>query len=129
MLATLPVQPTIPAGDLQRAREFYAEKLGLTPAHETPGGLMYQCGQGWFLLYPSTGAGTAQHTLMGWVVDDIEAEVAELMGRGVVFQEYDLPNIKTVNGIATVGPNRAAWFKDSEGNTLGLAQMAEMPPI
>ena len=56
-------------------------------------------------------------------MDDIEAEVAELMARGVVFEEYDLPGLKTANGIATMGPNRAAWFKDSEGNILGPVQL------
>jgi hypothetical protein len=75
-----------------------------------------------FALYPSAGAGTAQHTIAGWTVGDIEAEVGELRARGVVFEEYDLPNLKTVNGIAALGPNRAAWFRDSEGNILGIMQ-------
>jgi catechol 2,3-dioxygenase-like lactoylglutathione lyase family enzyme len=123
MLSHYEIHSTIPAHDLGRARRFYAEKLGLTPTRETPGGLIYEHGDAWFLLYPSQGAGTAQHTVAGWQVDDIEAEVAELKSRGVVFEEYDLPSLKTVNGIATTGPNRAAWFKDSEGNILGLVQM------
>ena len=127
MLANLEIHATIPASDLARARQFYAERLGLTPASEMPGGLIYQCRDSWFLLYPSGGAGTAQHTLAGWSVDDIEGEVAELKARGVVFEEYDLPSLKTVNGIATLGPIRAAWFKDTEGNILGLVQMG-MPP-
>jgi catechol 2,3-dioxygenase-like lactoylglutathione lyase family enzyme len=123
MLANLEVHATIPASDLERAKRFYAEKLRFTPASETPGGLIYQCKGSWFLLYPSQGAGTAQHTVAGWATDDIEAEVAELKARGVVFEEYDMPNFKTVNGIATTGPNRAAWFKDSEGNILGIVQL------
>jgi hypothetical protein len=60
---------------------------------------------------------------MGWETKDIEKEVADLRARGVVFEEYDYPNLKTVNGIATTGPGKAAWFKDSEGNILGLVQM------
>jgi predicted enzyme related to lactoylglutathione lyase len=123
MLANLEFHGTIPAHDLERAKKFYAEKLGFTSPREEPGGLMYQCKDSWFLLYPSQGAGTAQHTLGGWAVDDIEAEVAGLMARGVVFEEYDLPGLKTVNGIATMGLNRAAWFKDSEGNILGLVHL------
>lgn len=88
-----------------------------------PGGLVYEYNESWFLLFPSPGAGTAQHTVAGWAVDTIETEVAELKTRGVVFEEYDLPGLKTVDGIATVGPNRAAWFKDSEGNILGVVQL------
>src|SRR5690348_10572503 len=118
MLANLAVHPTIPAHDLARARQFYADKLGLSPTQETPGGLMYEYGGSWFLLYPSAGAGTAQHTLMGWTVEDIGAAVADLKANGVVFEEYDLPGFKTVNSIAQTGPNQAAWFKDSEGNIL-----------
>jgi len=122
MLANLEIHATIPARDLARAKQFYAEKLGLTPASETPGGLIYRCRDSWFLLYPGQG-GTAPHTLAGWAVDDIDAEVAELKARGVVFEDYDLPGLKTVDGIATTGPNRAAWLKDSEGNILGLVQL------
>ena len=122
MLANLHVHSTIPAGDLQRAKQFYATKLGLDPSEETPGGLVYECRDSWFLLYPSRGAGTAQHTVMGWTTENIESEVADLQARGVVFEEYDLPGLKTVNGIATTPSNRAAWFKDSEGNILGIVQ-------
>lgn len=125
MLAELEIHATIPAGDLARARKFYQEKLGLSPAEEAPagGGLIYRCYNSWFLLYPSPHAGTASHTQMGWMTDDIEQEVAALKTRGVVFEEYDTPDLKTVAGIATTGPIRAAWFKDSEGNLLGLVQV------
>jgi catechol 2,3-dioxygenase-like lactoylglutathione lyase family enzyme len=123
MLTDYQMQATIPAHDLERARKFYAEKLGLTPSRETMGGLVYEYAGSWFLLYPSQGAGTAEHTIAGWVVDDLEAEVAELRDRGVVFEEYDMPGLKTVDGIATTGDERAAWFKDSEGNILGLGEL------
>ncbi|MEW5959524.1 MAG: VOC family protein, partial [Chloroflexota bacterium] len=92
MLANYKIHSTIPAHDLDRARKYYADKLGLTPTKEMTGGLVYEYNGTWFLLYPSAGAGTAQHTVAGWVVNDIEAEVAELKARGVVFEEYDLPN-------------------------------------
>jgi catechol 2,3-dioxygenase-like lactoylglutathione lyase family enzyme len=123
MLADLEIHATIPASDLARARRFYQEKLGLTPAEETPGGLVYRCAGSWFLLYPTSNAGTATHTLMGWQTGDIEREVAGLKARGVVFEEYNTPSLKTVGSIAAAGPNRAAWFKDSEGNILGIVQM------
>ena len=121
MLAEREAHATLPARDLERAKRFYAEKLGLTP-NETPGGLMYRCRDSWFLLFQSGGSASGAHTQMGWQVDHIEQEVADLKARGVVFEEYDWPTLKTVNGIATTGGGRAAWFKDSEGNMLGLTQ-------
>jgi ketosteroid isomerase-like protein/catechol 2,3-dioxygenase-like lactoylglutathione lyase family enzyme len=120
----------LPAKDLERARRFYAERLGLEPVEERPGGLRYRCGTGYFALFESTGASSGNHTQMGWEVANIESTVAALRARGVVFEEYDLPGLKTVNGIAEIEGNypskgvgeRAAWFRDSEGNLLGLGQ-------
>jgi catechol 2,3-dioxygenase-like lactoylglutathione lyase family enzyme len=125
------VAARLPAQDLKRARAFYADKLGLTPVEERPGGLRYRCGNGWFSLFQSSGRPSGTHTQMAWEVDNLEAVVAELRRRGVVFEEYDLPGLKTVNGIAEVAGNypsrggvgeRAAWFRDSEGNVLGIGQ-------
>jgi catechol 2,3-dioxygenase-like lactoylglutathione lyase family enzyme len=125
MLANYPMETTLPATDLERAKRFYAEKLGLTPESEDPtGGLYYRCGGIRFVLFPSGGTASGAHTQAGWTVDNIEAEVAELKARGVVFEEYDTPSLKTVNGVATAGPVKAAWFKDSEGNLLGLVQFS-----
>jgi catechol 2,3-dioxygenase-like lactoylglutathione lyase family enzyme len=116
--------PTIPASDLARARAWYADKLGLTTDQEEPEALLYRSGQdGLFLLFSSDGAGTAQHQLAAWVVEDLEAEVAELRRRGVEFEEYDQPGLHTVNGIAVTPVGKAAWFKDSEGNVLTLTQL------
>ena len=131
MLQKSHVAARLPAQDLQRARRFYAEKLGLEPTEERPGGLRYQCASGWFALFQSSGAPSGDHTQMGFEVDDIEAVVKELRRRGVVFEEYDVPGLKTVDGIATVrgnypskggGGERGAWFRDSEGNLLGIGQ-------
>ncbi len=123
MLAEARVDAAIPASDLDRARAFYSEKLGLTPIEEAPEGLIYECGEGSrFLLFPSTGKASGDHTQMGWEVSDLEAEVADLRSRGVVFEEYDFPGLKTVEGIATVGGIKGAWFKDTEGNLLSLAE-------
>jgi catechol 2,3-dioxygenase-like lactoylglutathione lyase family enzyme len=124
------VATRLPAKDLQRAKRFYAQKLGLEPVEERPGGLLYRCGNGTFALFESAGAASGTHTEMGWEVDDIEAVVAELQRRGVVFEEVDVPGLRTVNGIAEVEGNypsvgvgeRAAWFRDSEGNLLGIGQ-------
>jgi catechol 2,3-dioxygenase-like lactoylglutathione lyase family enzyme len=131
MLKADNVATRLPARDLRRARSFYTEKLGLTPVEERPGGLRYVCGSGSFALFESAGEPSGSHTQMGFEVADIDATVAELRSRGVVFEEYDLPGFKTVNGIANVKGNypskggvgeRAAWFRDSEGNLLGIGQ-------
>jgi hypothetical protein len=116
--------PTIPASDLGRARAWYADKLDLTPDQEEPEALLYQTGgDRLFLLFSSPGAGTAQHQLAAWVVEDLAAEVAELRGRSVVFEDYDLPGLRTVDGVATTPVGMAAWFKDSEGNMLTMIQL------
>jgi catechol 2,3-dioxygenase-like lactoylglutathione lyase family enzyme len=121
----------IPCQNLARAREFYADKLGLQPSEERPGGLLYRCASGEFALFQSAGASPGTFTQMGWEVDDIDATVAELSKRGVEFEEVDVPGLKTVDGIAEVAGNypskggkgeRAAWFRDSEGNMLGVGQ-------
>jgi catechol 2,3-dioxygenase-like lactoylglutathione lyase family enzyme len=125
------VATRIPAEDLERARSFYAEKLGLEPSEERPGGLLYRCAGGEFALFESAGASSGTFTQMAWEVEDIEAAVEVLRGRGVVFEEYDVPRLTTVNGIAEVDGNypskgrgeRAAWFRDSEGNLLAIGQV------
>ncbi|MBA2305811.1 MAG: VOC family protein [Acidobacteria bacterium] len=126
MLRDAPVVPYIPATDIARAREFYEKKVGLVPRQEVAGGVVYECGNGsWIFLYHSAGAGTSQASQAFWQVKDVDAEVAELRGRGVVFEEYDMPGFKTVNGIFTGGGSRAAWFKDSEGNIMAVIQSVE----
>ena len=131
MLDTSSVACRLPAQDLERARRFYAEKLGLEPHEERPGGLLYRCGRGEFSLFESSGSSSGVFTQMAWQVDDITATVAELKRRGVVFEEYDLPGLTTANGVAEVEGTypskggigeRAAWFKDSEGNLLAIGQ-------
>jgi catechol 2,3-dioxygenase-like lactoylglutathione lyase family enzyme len=116
--ATLPVQ------DLTRARAFFEEKLGLSGAREEEGGIFFDVGEGTtVLIFPSQGAPSGDHTQIGWNVADIDAEVAELKSRGVVFEEYDFPALKTVDGIAETPAGKAAWFKDSEGNVHGVVQL------
>jgi catechol 2,3-dioxygenase-like lactoylglutathione lyase family enzyme len=123
MLANDPIYPSLPAADLERARRFYAEKLGLTPESEGAGGLWYRCGtDSRFSIFPSQGEASGTHTQAIWLVEDVESEVAALKARGVVFEEYDVPSMKTVNSIATLGPTKGAWFQDSEGNLLSLVQ-------
>ena len=123
MLKDAPIVPYIPARDVARARKFYEEKVGLVPREEVAGGVVYECGNGsWIFLYPTTGAGTSKASQAFWQVADVEGEVAELRARGVVFEEYNMPGIRTVNGIATAGGAKAAWFNDSEGNILAIIE-------
>jgi catechol 2,3-dioxygenase-like lactoylglutathione lyase family enzyme len=125
------VATRLPAADLDRARKFYAEKLGLEPSEERPGGLLYRCAVGEFALFESAGAASGSHTQMGWEVDDLRAVIDELTDRGVVFEDYDLPGLTTVDGITRVAGNypskggigeHAAWFRDSEGNLIGVGE-------
>ena|SRR2546426_6147490 len=125
------VATRLPAQDLGRARRFYAEKLGLEPADERSGGLLYRCQGGEFALFQSAGEPSGTHTQMALEVDDLAATVRALRERGVVFEEYDFPGLRTVDAIAEVEGNypskgataeRAAWFRDSEGNLLALGQ-------
>lgn len=123
MLDRANVYATIPAQNLERAKAFYADKLGLRPEHERPDGLHYRCGSGEFLLFESSGESSGTHTQLGWDVEDVEAAVARLRESGVVFEEYDMPGFKTVDGIAEVGGLKGAWFKDSEGNLLAIGEL------
>jgi predicted enzyme related to lactoylglutathione lyase len=123
MLQKAPVYAYAPASDVARARKFYEKQLGFKPGKEIGGGVSYECANGTsFFLYPSAGAGTNKASTLFWVVADVEKEVAELRERGVKFEEYDMPGIKTVNGIVkTPEGGRAAWFKDTEGNIMAIA--------
>jgi catechol 2,3-dioxygenase-like lactoylglutathione lyase family enzyme len=126
MLKDIRSHTTLPAADMDRAKAFYLEKLGLEPAAEAPGGVFFETAGGTrFSLYPTPNTNRGGHTQLGFTVSDIQAEVDGLKERGVVFEEYDFPGLKTENGIAVTGPSRAAWFKDSEGNTIGLVELEE----
>jgi catechol 2,3-dioxygenase-like lactoylglutathione lyase family enzyme len=125
MLSSATAAATIAVSDLGRARMFYEETLGLKPLDEMSDGVRYETGRGtWLLVYPSGSAGTNQATWMTFIVDDVEKEVAELRERGVVFEEYDFPGLKTVNGIADIQGERSAWFKDLDGNILAVAEQS-----
>jgi len=132
MLGTGRAATRLPAQDLDRARRFYADKLGLEPVDERPGGLLYRSASGDFALFASAGASPGTFTQMAWEVDDIEATIGALRARGVVFEDYDLPGLRTVDGIADIEGNypskgatgeRGAWFRDSEGNLLAIGQL------
>lgn len=124
MLADACVNPTIPVVDLERARKFYEEKLGLKVIRTDPSpGIMFEAGEGTGLYIYQREATKADHTVAVFEVQDIKAEVKELKDKGVVFEEYDVPGLKTVGGIVTMGDIKGAWFKDTEGNILGVAEL------
>ncbi|MEU8978773.1 VOC family protein [Streptomyces sp. NPDC048309] len=131
VLARARVATRLPAQDLERARRFYSEQLGLEPVDERPGGLLYRCGGVDFVVFRSMGAAPGTFTQMAWEVDDIETAVSQLKRRGVVFEEVDVPGFRTRGGIADIDGNypskgargeRGAWFRDSEGNLMGIGQ-------
>ena len=113
MLANSPVRPTIPVVDLDRAKRFYETTMGLN---------IFECGNGTSIELYQRAPSKADHTVATFEVSNIEEEVNALRGKGVVFEEYDTPEIRTDNGIAKQGPVKAAWFKDSEGNILCIHQ-------
>jgi predicted enzyme related to lactoylglutathione lyase len=125
MLNDSRVEANIPAADLQRARTFYADILGLTPVQEMGGvNLVYETAGGTrFNIYETGFAGQAGHTIAQWHVTDIESDVRDLKAKGVGFEVYDMPGVEWDGEIASMkGMGRAAWFKDSEGNTMCLDQ-------
>ena len=122
MLSTAPIRAYIPVSDVARARKFYEHTVGLTPKEEFAGGVLYECGGAEVFMYPTSNAGTSKASQAFWEVDDVEAEVAELKARGVVFEEYDMPGLRTRNGIAVGGGAKTAWFRDTEGNILAVSQ-------
>lgn len=118
-----PIMATLPAADMDRARAWYRDKLGLEPVEVSEtGDTWYETGGSRFLVYPSQFAGTNQATAAGISVDDFDGAMAELRANGVTFEEYDFgEEFRTVDGIVTMPDGaQAAWFKDSEGNILGV---------
>ena len=116
--------------DLARAKAWYAERLGLTPSAEWDGLARYESGPTRFNLYQTSAAGTARNTVAVWRVDDLRSEVETLRSRGVVLEEYDFGDVRTVDGILT-DPDTGtlnAWFTDSEGNVLGIVEDHEYTP-
>lgn len=123
MLKDRSIMAVLPAKDINRAKDFYRDKLGLEPSETVEDSLVYRGGNGTgFLIYQTENAGTAKNTQMGWDTDNIDREMEELRGRGVKFEEYDMPGLKTENGVATNEWGKGAWFLDSEGNILNLSQ-------
>jgi predicted enzyme related to lactoylglutathione lyase len=123
MLEAATAHTTLPAMDMDRAKQFYTEKVGAVPKNAGQGGAFFGLGESEFSIYPTPNPNRGGHTQMGLRVPDVHAAVADLRSRGVVFEEYDFPGLKTVDGVADVGGVSAAWFKDTEGNIVGVVQV------
>ncbi len=119
MLTQAPITTMLPVKDLGRAREFYESKLGLAPAGLQPDGkFLLRCNGTTLALFPKPEGTKAEHTAVSFRVDDIVAEIRDLKARGVQFHDYDFPGFKTIEHVAIVGSDKAAWFSDTEGNIL-----------
>ena len=124
MLANATLVAILPAVDLNRAKKFYTEKIGLRIVEESPKGLVFKSENSGPDLYIYKREPTkADNTVAGFIVEDVEKEVEELKEKGVVFEEYDTPQTKTVNSIASKDRGKSAWFKDTEGNIIAVASM------
>jgi len=111
----------LPVKDLSRARRFYEERLALEPRGlQADGKFIYRCGGTEVALLPKPEGTKAEHTALGFKVDDINAAISTLKARGVKFADYDLPGFKTMDHVGVVGSDKAAWFEDTEGNILCL---------
>ena len=119
MLNSALVTTMLPVSDMARARAFYEGCLGLTPGGLKPDGkVVYNVGGSTLALFPKPGGTKADHTAISFKVDDIAASIAALKRTGVVFEDYDFPDFKTVDHVCVLGAEKAAWFKDTEGNYL-----------
>ena len=125
MLKIKRVGAAIPAQDIKRARQFYEQKLGFKPDSEEPdGSVAYMFGETGFLLFPSMGKASGDHTQIAIDVDDVEEAVGELKRMGVKLEEYDFPGLKTHDGIVDrPDGGKGAWFKDTEGNLIGVGTL------
>jgi catechol-2,3-dioxygenase len=124
MLGEHPIDVVLLATDLGSSKEFYAGKLGLEILDEQEAAIVYRCGGESRLVVTASTTGTAdEQTQAGWRVDDLAAELAELRSRGVQIQEYDTPELKTVDGVADMGFALEAWIVDPHGNALSIAQL------
>jgi catechol 2,3-dioxygenase-like lactoylglutathione lyase family enzyme len=125
MLANKDVAATLAVGDLDRARDFYENTLGLVPLQELPGAILYRSGTAMALVYTSEYAGTNQATAASWAVgDDFDAIVEGLRSKGTRFEHYeDLPDTTLEGDVHVMGDLRSVWFKDPDGNILNLVSM------
>lgn len=120
MLGSSTMYTTIAVRDVQLSKEFYERKLGLRQVDENPGGVMYESGSGKLFIYQSPTAGSGKATCAAWDVEDLEAVASDLQLAGIVFDNYDIPGAEVDGYVYTMGAQKAAWFKDPDGNILSI---------
>ena len=126
MLKDYDLHATLASTDVDRAKQWYADKLGWKPARELEGYARYDFGPSAFVVYESPSAGTAKNTVLFWLVDSVPAEVKRLRDRGLTFEDYDFGEYRTVDGVMTdPNGNHTAWFKDADGNIISIIDAAE----
>jgi len=116
------LKTVLPAADLRRARRFYHDALDLDPDEVLDGLLVYKGPGSGFEIYETENAGTAKNTQMSFITDDLATEIVRLRARGVVFEDYDVPGMKTVDSVATTDEMKSAWFRDTEGNFICITE-------
>jgi catechol 2,3-dioxygenase-like lactoylglutathione lyase family enzyme len=121
MLGNATVYATIAVKDMEAAKTFYGQKLGLSQVDENPGGVMYRSGDSKLFVYQSEFAGTNQATCASWDVTDLEAVVSDLKQKGITFEQYDMPGATREGDIYVMGGEKAAWFKDPDGNIIAVS--------
>ena len=126
MFEKLMATAVLPASDLARAKQWWHDVLGRDPVYEDTEGeaLFYDIGGTAVMVYRTDFAGTAQNTALNLMTDDLDRDMTQLRTHGVMFHDYDMPGLKTVDGVAEIGDERGAWFSDSEGNILAIGQVS-----
>jgi catechol-2,3-dioxygenase len=123
MLSDADVVATLAVKDIDKAKEYYGKTLGLNQVDENPGGVTYKSGSGKLFVYQSQTAGTGEATCASWGVSDVGGLVSELKEKGVKFEHYEMPGVTREGDIHVMGPMKAVWFKDPDGNILNATQM------
>jgi catechol 2,3-dioxygenase-like lactoylglutathione lyase family enzyme len=126
MFEKLMATAVLAASDLARAKQWWHDVLGRDPVYEDEegGALFYDIGGTGVMVYRSDFAGTAKNTSLNLMTDDLDRDMTQLRTHGVMFHDYDMPGLKTVDGVAEIGDERSAWFSDSEGNILAIGQVS-----
>ena len=127
MFEKLMATAVLPASDIARAKQWWHDVLGRDPVWEDTEGeaLFYDIGGTAVMVYRTDFAGTAQNTALNLMTDDLDRDMTQLRTHGVMFHDYDMPGLKTVDGVAEIGDERGAWFSDSEGNILAIGQVSQ----
>ena len=123
MLGDYSIDVVLLATELEEARDFYRDKVGLEILNENAGAVTFRCGTNRLAITKSTVGTTDTQTQASWRVEDLDAELAALRSRGVKIADYDMPGLKTTDGIADIGFARMAWFIDPAKNCLGVMQL------